>query len=190
MMRTVIATSLKRAATTGVLLFFFSTGLFAKPKEKVFNNSPQEIVQAALRSARERHVITYVHEKNLMHTFETGTSAFTYGFNANASVEQISDGMSKLLIKAQKKTTSQGSGIAFGAGDRTVDKFFQQVEEEPASQSQQKSAVKPETTWTRRLIPTPRAPANDGTGAVTVSSIPDGGDISVDDNSLATPPPL
>jgi len=181
--------NLKRTASAVLAVVFFCAGLFAKPKEKVFNNTPQDVFQAALRTARERHVVTYVDEKNLMLTFETGTSAFSYGFNANASVEQEADGKSKLILNVQKKNTGQNAGISWGAGDRMADKFFQQVEEELARQSQQKAVAKPEAP---HVEPPPDARpttgVNEGSGAVSVSTIPDGADISVDGNFVGNAP--
>ena len=170
-----------RLLATGALGIVFCASLAAKPKEKVYNNTPQEVFQAALRTARERHVVTYVDEKNLMLTFETGTSALSYGFNANASVEQTSDGKSKLIINTQKKNTGQSASISWGAGDRMVDKFFQQVEEELARQSQQKVSEKPAAA---HVEPPPDAKPttapNDALGVVAVSAEPEGADISVD----------
>jgi len=149
---------LKRTASAVLAVVLFCTGLFAKPKEKVFNNTAQDVFQAALRTARERHVVTYVDEKNLMLTFETDTSAFSYGFNANASVEQEADGKSKLILNVQKKNTGQNAGTSWGAGDRMADKFFQQVEEELARQPQQKAAAKPEAPRVE-LCPPEKRPA-------------------------------
>jgi hypothetical protein len=46
--------------------------VLAKPKKKVYDNAATDLFTAALRTARERHVVTYVDEKMLMFTFETG----------------------------------------------------------------------------------------------------------------------
>jgi len=181
--------TLKRTALVIFAVLFICTSLFAKPKEKLFNNTPQEVFQAALRTARERHVVTFVDEKNLMVAFETGASALSAGFHANASVEQEADGKSKLIINVQKKEVANNGGPSFGAGDRMADKFFQQVEEELARQSQQKAAAKPEAP---HVEPPPDArpttAVNDGPGAVAVSTIPDGADISVDGNFVGSAP--
>jgi hypothetical protein len=181
---------ISQSVTTAMLVAVLScSGLFAKPKEKVYNNTPQEVFQAALRTARERHVVTYVNEKNLMLTFETGTSAFSYGFNANASVEQMPDGKSKLIINVQKKNAGKDASISFGAGNRMADKFFQQVEEELARASSQKTAVKPETPHVEAPPGArPTAATNDGTGQIDVSAVPDGADISVDGNFIGSAP--
>ena len=167
----------------------FSTSMFAKPKEKVYNNTAQEVFQAALRTARERHVVTFVDEKNLMLTFETGTSAFSYGFNANASVEQLEDGKSKLIVNVQKKNVGKDASLSFGAGDRMADKFFQQVGEELARQSQQKTASKPEAPHVEAPADArPTTAATENLGEVAVSSSPDGADISVDGNFVGNAP--
>jgi len=89
----------------------------AKPKVKIYKNGPQEVFQAALRTARERHVVTYVDEKNLMFTFQTGTSMLSYGFIANASVEQEPDGTSKVIINVQHKNDGKNASYSFNAGD-------------------------------------------------------------------------
>jgi len=178
-----------RAAIVIVVGTVSCTGLFAKPKEKVYNNTPQEVFQAALRTARERHVVTYVDEKNLMLTFETGTSALSYGFNANATVEQMADGKSKLIINVQKKNAGKDAGLSFGAGDRMANKFFQQVEEELARQSQQKTAAKPEAPHVEAPPEArPTTAPNNATGAVAVSADPEGADISVDGSFVGNAP--
>lgn len=146
--------------------------------------------QAALRTARERHVVTYVDEKNLMLTFQTGTSMLSYGFVANASVEQQQDGTSKLVINVQHKNDGKNASFSFNAGDRMADKFFQQVEEELARNPTQRVTDKPETPHVE--APQQAQPTNlkeqPQTGAVTVVSMPDGADVSVDGNFVGNSP--
>ena len=126
------------------LAILVPTSVQAKPKKKTFNNSASEVFQAALRTARERYVVSYVDEKNLMLTFETGVSAFSYGFNANASVEPEAENRASLLINVQKKNVGKTFTIAAGAGGRMADDFFKQVEEELARHSKQTVALRPE----------------------------------------------
>jgi len=80
----------------------------AKPKKKLYDNSSTSLFNAALRTARERHVVTYVNEKMLMFTFETGQSFLSKGFVANASVEPASD--------ARRGGLVSGSASRVGAG--------------------------------------------------------------------------
>jgi hypothetical protein len=96
---------------------------FAKPKQKTYNNTPQEVFQAALATARKQHVITYVDEKNLMFTFQTGVSALSYGFIANASVQPEADNKATLIINVQHKNDGKNASFSFNAGDRMADKF-------------------------------------------------------------------
>ena len=162
----------------------------AKPKVKVYKNGPQEVFQAAMRTARERHVVTYVDEKNLMFTFQTGTSMLSYGFIANASVEQDPDGTSKLIINVQHKNDGKNASFSFNAGDRMADKFFEQVGEELARNPTQKVADKPEAA---HIEAPPQAQPTSlkeqpQTGAVTVVSTPDGAEVSVDGSFVGNAP--
>ncbi|HEX3438076.1 MAG TPA: PEGA domain-containing protein [Pseudacidobacterium sp.] len=159
------------------LVFLLPTALFAKPKTKVFNNAPDEVFQAALKTARERHVVTFTDEKNLMITFETGVSAWSYGFVANASVEAAGNNQAKLIINVQQKQAA----YSFNAGDRMADKFFQQVQEELANASTQRIAQKTESPHVD-VPPTAADPRGDTSdkGSVSVTSNPDGADVLVD----------
>ena len=117
----------------------------AKPKKKTYNNSTDQLFNAALRTARERHVVTYVNEKMLMFTFETGRSFTSEGFVANASIEPESDNKATLIINVQNK-----KGLSWGAGDRMADKFYEQVTEELSGETKQASAVKKPARCHRR----------------------------------------
>lgn len=167
------------------LIVGFPTMLFAKPKTKVYNNTSSQVFDAALRTARERHVVTFTDENNLMFTFQTGASALSFGFIANASVQSEGD-KAKLVINVQHKNDGKDVSFSFNAGDRMADKFFQQVEEELARASKQQAAHKGE-------VPHVDVPANSGstkeaTGNVSIVSNPDGGDISVDGAFVGSAP--
>src|SRR5215813_5318699 len=125
--------------TSGIVLFLLLLTLsaYAKPKKKTYNNSADEVFKAALRTARERHVVTYVDEKMLMITFETGRSFTSQGFVANASVEPQGENKATLILNVQNK-----KGMSWGAGDRMADKFFDQVNDELSGDVKQSSAVK------------------------------------------------
>lgn len=144
----------------------------AKPKKKIYNNSPDQVFKAALRTARERHVVTYIDAKTLMFTFETGRSFTSNGFVANATVEAEGEEKATLIINVQNK-----QGASWGAGDRMADKFYQQVTEELAGDPQQKSAVK--TPEGAVAVAEPKAvpiepsmtkPANGGSSPTPVNS--------------------
>lgn len=143
----------------------------------------------------ERHVVTYVDEKMLMFTFQTGHSLFTKGFVANASVEPQDDNRATLIINVQTKD----GDVAFGAGDRMVDKFFDQVREELAGQVRQKSsvhteeasvpvappkAVPPEPSLTAASLPA----SGKALGTVILSATPENAEVSVDGNFVGNAP--
>jgi len=173
----------------------------AEPKKKIYNNSADQVFKAALRTARERHVVTYVDEKTLMFTFETGRSITSQGFVANASVEPEGDDKATLIINVQTK-----KGFSWGAGDRMSEKFYQQVGDELAGDPKQKSAVKaPENAIAvpdAKAVPVePSMTKSAGGGAlatsnvtaaangkVSVISVPDSADVYVDDGFVGNTP--
>jgi hypothetical protein len=172
---------------------------FAKPKKKIFNNSTDELFTAALRTARERHVVTYINEKMLMFTFETGRSFTSKGFVANASVEPEGENKATLIINVQNKDSG---GFSWGAGDRMADKFYDQVTEELAGDVKQRSdvrspvaavstpdpkAVPPEPSLTKSTAPATPA-VNDDKGSVIVNSTPEGAEVYVDDAFVGNAP--
>lgn len=187
----------KKTSVTLVLIFLFTLGAYAKPKKKIYNNSADQVFQAALRTARERHVVTYIDEKTLMLTFETGRSFTSDGFVANASVEPEGESKATLIINVQNK-----KGMSWGAGDRMADKFFQQVSDELSGDVKQSSAVKPPESAI--AVPEPKAipkepsmtaPANsptaspsDDKGKISLISVPDTAEVFVDDAFVGNTP--
>jgi hypothetical protein len=174
----------------------------AKPKKKTYNNSSEQLFTAALRTARERHVVTYVNEKMLMFTFETGRSFTSEGFVANASVEPEGTDKATLIINVQNK-----KGVSWGAGDRMADKFYEQVTDELAGDTKQASAIKPQEKAVS--VPDPKAVPNEPSmtrpaegsalasnpkasgvdkGKILVTSIPDGAEVYVDDDLVGNAP--
>jgi len=163
----------------------------AKPKKKMYDNAAADLFTAALRTARERHVVSYVDEKMLMFTFQTGHSFFTKGFIANASIEPQDENRATLIINVQTKDGE----AAWGAGDRMVDKFFEQVKDELAGQVKQKSSIKPEQATIpvappKAVPPEPSltAPHDASRGTVAVSATPENADVAVDGNFVGNAP--
>jgi hypothetical protein len=163
----------------------------AKPKKKMYENGATDLFTAALRTARERHVVTYVDEKMLMFTFQTGRSFFSKGFLANASIEPQGEASATLVINVQ---TRDGEA-AWGAGDRMADKFFEQVKEELAGQVKQKSEVKAEqanipVAPPKAVPPEPAltAPPVNARGTVMLSATPENAEVSVDGNFVGNAP--
>ncbi|HTC94286.1 MAG TPA: PEGA domain-containing protein [Terriglobales bacterium] len=190
---------MKRAFALAVcLVLVFSLSAVAKPKKKTYNNTTDELFTAALRTARERHVVTYVNEKMLMFTFETGRSFTSQGFAANASVEPEGENKATLIINVQNKN----GGISWGAGDRMADKFYEQVSDELAGEVKQKSDVRSQvgaiSTPPPKEVPaepaltkptaSAAAVATDDKGSVTVKSDPDGAEVYVDDAFVGNAP--
>jgi len=176
------------------LLFAVCLPVLAKPKKKMYSNGATDLFTAALRTARERHVVTYVDEKMLMFTFQTGHSFFTKGFVANASIEPQDENRAILIINVQTKDGE----AAFGAGDRMADKFFDQVREELAGQVKQKSSVKTEEANVpvappKAVPPEPSLTATSLTGkpalgTVVLTANPANAEVLVDGNFVGNAP--
>jgi hypothetical protein len=174
-----------------ISLFLLPCTVLAKPKLKTFDNSSDEVYLAALRTARTKHVVTFTDDKNHMFTFETGTSGLSYGFVANASVEPTADHKSQLTINVQHKNDGKNASFSFGAGDRMADKFFTQVEEELANKSSQPVAEKPEAAHVEVPSGSPASPASvagSEQGIISLTSNPDGADVSVDGAFVGSAP--
>jgi PEGA domain len=169
----------------------------AKPKKKTYNNSSEQLFKAALRTARERHVVTYIDEKMLMFTFETGRSFTSEGFVANASIEPEGEGKATLIINVQNK-----KGLSWGAGDRMADKFYEQVSDELAGETKQASSVKsqekaiavpdakavPSEPSLTKVSETSAPAATADKGKITVTSVPEGAEVYVDDDLVGNAP--
>lgn len=187
----------KTVATLAFLLLF-TAGAYAKPKKKLYNNTPDQLFQAALRTARERHVVTYVDTKTLMFTFETGRSFTSQGFVANASVEPEGENKATLIVNVQNK-----QGYSWGAGDRMADKFFEQVADELAGDVKQASAIKPqekaiavpepkavpaEPSMTKPAAESVAAAPADDKGKIWLTSTPDSAEVYVDNAFVGNTP--
>jgi hypothetical protein len=115
-----------------------------------------------------------------MFTFQTGRSFTSEGFVANGSIEPEGEAKARLIITVQSK-----KGFSWGAGDRMTEKFYPQVADELAGESQQKSAVKaPENAVAvpeAKAVPVEPSmtkPAGVGSSAASPSSAEDKGKIS------------
>jgi hypothetical protein len=143
--------------------------------------------------------VTFVDEKTMMFTFETGRSVTSEGFVANASVEPEGEDKATLIINVQTK-----KGFSWGAGDRMTEKFYAQVADELAGDTRQKSAVKApqqavavpepkavpdEPSMTKPAAGAASAAAPDPTkGKINLTSAPDGADVYVDDSFVGNTP--
>jgi hypothetical protein len=195
----------RKLAVAMALALLVPLTAFAKPKKKTYNNSPDQVFNAALRTARERHVVTYVDEKMLMLTFETGHSFTSNGFVANASVEPEGEGKATLIVNVQNK-----KGLSWGAGDRMADKFFDQVSEELSGETKQKTQVHtpeqhvatpepkpapPEPSMTapaegaaKPTVPPEVATAKAEVGSIDLISTPAGAEVYVDGAFIGNAP--
>jgi hypothetical protein len=191
---------LLRRLTLAMLIIGLGAPAFAKPKIKTYNNAAVDVFEAALRTARERHVVTYVNEKMLMFTFSTGVSVWSKGFIANAAIEPVGTNRAKIIINVQGKSV-----WAMNAGDRMVNKFFDQLSDTLAGETSQRVARKPEAhtidvAERPEKPPTPSLTASPEQGAhqspsipvakgtVALSAAPELAEVSVDGEFIGNAP--
>src|SRR5580692_8621188 len=97
--------------TSGLLfcgVVISSTLCSAAPKKKTFSYAPAQVFEAALSAAREHHVVSFVDEKHLMFTFETGKSLSSYGNKCDVAVEAVNSGKSaEMVMNTQTKSEKQ-----------------------------------------------------------------------------------
>lgn len=85
-----------------LLIAAFAPGIaLARPKERVFNASPERIFAAAVAAARENFALTHIDERAMTFGFHTGISYTSNGFDCDVSVVPTGEG-SKVIVRVQK----------------------------------------------------------------------------------------
>ena len=109
----------------------------AKPKEKKFNVAADKLFDAVMAVAAEGYEVTYSSEDRKTVSFNTGSSATTWGMHCTASVHDKGENKSLLKLNVRK---TKGQLFAWGAGGRVAKKFFNQAEEKLAELQQDRQA--------------------------------------------------
>jgi hypothetical protein len=115
--------TLRRCAALLVLIAV-PLSLEAKPREQVFDASPDRVYAAVQKALRENYVVTFTDDKQMVVSFHTPSSAWTSDFLGSATVEG-ENGKGKLRITLQ--AVKHGN---FGKGDRIEDSIMKWVGEE------------------------------------------------------------
>ena len=104
------------------VLMVWPTLASAKPKERTFSGTQQQVFEAALTAARQNYVINYVDEKHFLINFEQGGGMFHGEIMFNAVVGPEKDGKVTVSLNYQGK---RGKPI----GGNLAGHFFDRVEE-------------------------------------------------------------
>jgi PEGA domain-containing protein len=169
--------------STILFLVVFSMQAVASAKKKSFAYPPEQVFEAALKSATEHHVVSLVDDKHLMFTFETGHSMSSWaGFKCNVTIESREDGKSaEMVLNPQAKESGRKQAFAWGAGGRIGDDMFGWTEEKLKSgivlQKQEEKAT---------VSPAPASAAEPAT--LQVTSTPDGAEVNCDGNFVGNTP--
>jgi hypothetical protein len=93
-------------------------------KERIYKVPIETMWTACMKTAAEDNVIDYSNEKEGIITFKTGTSMASWGFRISLTLSKL-DGRTRIKLTTQK---TRGQLVAWGAGGRTVDKFFKALD--------------------------------------------------------------
>jgi hypothetical protein len=94
----------------------------AKPKERIFAGTQQQVFEACLAAARENYVINYVDEKHFLITFEQGGGLLHSEITFNAVVGPEKDGKVTVSLNYQgKKGKVVGGNLAGHFFDRVAE---------------------------------------------------------------------
>lgn len=84
-----------------VVVMVWPTMVSAKPKERTFSGTQQQVFEACLTAARQNYVITYVDEKHFLINFEQGGGMFHGEIIFNAVVGPEKDGKVTVSLNYQ-----------------------------------------------------------------------------------------
>jgi hypothetical protein len=168
-----------------VMLFVVlgSTYTVASAKKKTFAYPPAEVFEAALQSATEHHVVSYVDQNHWMFTFESGHSMSSWaGFKCNVVIESKDDGKSaEMVLNPQMKESGQKQAFSWGAGGRLADDMFHWTEEKlKTGQLGVKESVTKGNAGSPKGEESGKTVEATAFSEVSVKSTPDGAEITVD----------
>jgi len=117
----------KRFALLFILII--SSASFAddkkKGKERVYEYPLDKVYAACLKTAAEDNVIEFSDKEAGIITYKSGQSASSWGFKVSVVVSEVEGNKTKVKLTTQK---TKGQLFAWGAGDRTANKFFEALE--------------------------------------------------------------
>jgi hypothetical protein len=90
-------------------------------KERVYNLPFEKLWAAALKTAGENNVIEFADKEAGIFTYKSGMSAASWGFKVSVSLTKLDDSKTRIKLTTQK---TRGQIFAWGAGGRTVEKYF------------------------------------------------------------------
>lgn len=94
-------------------------------KERIYALPLDRLWAASLKTAAEDNVIEFTDKEAGIFTYKSGQSAASWGFKVSVSLTKIDDNKTRIKLTTQK---TRGQLIAWGAGGRTVEKYFNSLD--------------------------------------------------------------
>jgi hypothetical protein len=94
-------------------------------KERIYNLPLDKLWAAALKTAAEDNVVEFTDKETGIFTYKSGVSAASWGFKISVSLTKIDDTKTRIKLTTQK---TRGQLVAWGAGGRTVEKYFKALD--------------------------------------------------------------
>lgn len=94
-------------------------------KERIYAVSFDKLYSAALKTAAEGNVIEFNDEKNGVITYRSGKSFTSWGFRISITLTAVDQTHTRIKLVTQMVDKQI---FAWGAGGRTVDKFFKNLD--------------------------------------------------------------
>jgi hypothetical protein len=107
--------TLRRCAALLVLIAV-PLSLAAKPKENVFDASPDRVYAAVQKVIRDHYIITFIDDKQMMVSFQTPETRMFVGMSGSANVE-AENGKGKLHITLQRNASGIQNNIIKWVGE-------------------------------------------------------------------------
>jgi hypothetical protein len=94
-------------------------------KERIYNVTFEEMGKVCMKAASEENVVEFSDRETGILTYKSGMSMASWGFRISVSLTKVEDNRTRVKLTTQK---TRGQLVAWGAGGRTVNKFFDGVD--------------------------------------------------------------
>jgi hypothetical protein len=94
-------------------------------KERIYSLPLDKLWAAALKTAGEDNIIEFTDKEAGLFTYKSGQSAASWGFKVSVSLTKVDEGKTRIKLTTQK---TRGQLVAWGAGGRTVEKYFKSLD--------------------------------------------------------------
>jgi hypothetical protein len=96
-------------------------------KTATFAASLDSVYQAAEKAIAKKHEVKSKDPTLRINRFHVGTTAWSWGYNMNMTIEDAGNGMARAAVEIEK---SGGAALSWGSRKKEVQKIFDQMRKE------------------------------------------------------------